>query len=438
MGRVLACLKQFQKAERYSTMACEGFLRQFIQKYGPEGAYSHDVTENRVSSDTRGMTPEAEALFRNLSISFYTNASHKEKIGQFQNALEAALEAKRYQQKLIDISTSRDKSLMTTIDLKIDILRGKLNSKKTFKENNRLIEQRAIENASKMRGSLSRPGSANIYSTQPLEKQTGPKIKKQNTTARIPPLSQTKTTNNQFNPKIIKTKKEKIVGSQPGKLKEIVKDPATKKNFDSIGMRVTSLYLHNEYFHGNYSNGVQMYMSTCNNEKFYPYKALNPIPNDPSYRKSAKYHRIQSGHGVTRESKQKKSGTTNFRVEEKELEYSSDRERELVDSFDSNPEEIIDLYSPPNEEVSPQIPQRPKSAAERQKEYQMENGKKPGTVNLQEENDPSADKVKPNPDNSDTIKRPPRNKSKSNTNVSQKAQSVAKEEKNYFDEADEF
>lgn len=437
MGRVLACLQQYQKAERYSSLACEGFIRLFIQKHGAEGAYSHDVTENIAGSETR-VTSEDEQLFRNLSISFYTNASHKEKLCQFQNALEAALEAKRYHQKLSD-SNEKDKSFMNTIELKVDILRGKLNSTNTFKQNNKLIQQRANENVSKLRESVSRPGSANMYSTLPIEKYSGTlgtsKTSKNLQKSEMPQIA--KSSKKQRPNSKSQSKRYKILKSQPGKLKDVVKDPATKKNYDSIGIRVTSLYLHNEYFHGNYSNGVQMYMSTSNNEKFFPYKTLNPIPNDQMYRKTERVARVTAGQVLNRPPRAEKPFAKDVKIVEVQ-EFDSDQEKELVDSFDSNPAEVIELYSPENEEATPAIPQRPKSAAERQREYQLEHGRHPGTVHLQEnEQEDDNSQLRPTIDQEDQIKRPPRSKSRSNTHKSQKVEPAAVEDPNFFDN-DEF
>lgn len=327
---------------------------------------------------------------------------------------------------------------METIELKIDLLRSKLNSQKTYKQNNKLIEQRANENISKLRESQSRPGSANIYSSLPLEKHSGLMNSSKNQVStkskRMPQVSQTSRVKIQTSKS--KSKKAKILKAQPGKLKEVVKDPETKKNYDSMGFRVTSLYLHNEYFHGNYSNGVQMYMSTCNNEKYFPYKTLNPIPNDPMYQKSGVSGKITSGQVLNRPSKLHKLPSKNLKVEEIVEDDLSDPERELVNSFDSNPAEVIELYSPVTEEVTPSIPQRPKSAAERQREYQLERGQRPGTVQLQEKPEDEVGQIQPTIDHEDHIKKPPRSKSRSNTFKSQKAEPMAKEDPNFFD--DEF
>ncbi len=413
-------------------MACEGFIRQFIERFGPEGAYSHDVTERVINSETRQITLEEQQLFRNLSISFYTNASHREKMDQFQNALESALEAKRYQEKLT-LSNFKDKSFMETIELKIELLRSKLNNTKTFKENSKLIKQRALENMSKHKESTSRPGSANLYST--LDKFKSSKLSATNhQSSRAPPISQV---SGKRPISKSQSRKEVILKNQPVKVKEVVKDPATKKNYDSIGIRVTALYLHNEYFHGNYSNGVQMFKATSNNEKFYPYKTLNPIPNDKAYLKKTREEAMPGHLHHSRASKGKKSRPTssvNHQVDTvgQDLNDDSETEQQLVQSFDSNPAEVIELYSPPTEPVKPGIPDRPKSAAQRQKEYQLEHGKHPGTVHLQD--DDQAGLMQANTHNDDAAKQPSRSKSRSNTYFSQKPEPVAAEDPNFFDE----
>lgn len=435
-GRVLACLKNYQKAERYSSMACEGFIRQFIEKHGPEGAYSHDVSDRVVESETRRFTAEDEQLLRHLSISFYTNASHREKLGQFQNGLESALEAKRYQEKLAE-GSQKDRSFMKTIQLKIDSLRSKLNNERTFAANQNLIKHRAEENMSKLRESHSRPGSANVYSTLPVNQSKASHIPSKRATAKN--LAQIpQNPNSKLHKPKAQTKKHRIIKRQPGSYKEIVKEPTTKKNFDSVRFRVTSLYLHNEYFHGNYSNGIQMYQSTCNNEKFFPYKTLNPIPNDANYVKKVRPDSVSAGNPYNKNINRLATGSKNYNVDNMDDDLASENEKVLVESFDSNPGEVIELYSPANESSAPIIPDRPKSAAARQKEYQLEHGKHPGTIALQDDNtsrDLAGEKL-PNNDQEDRLKKHPRSKSRSGTHHSHKKDPMPVEDPNNLD--DEF
>lgn len=406
LGRISACLKKYKQAEHYSSKACHGFVRQWIERLDPSQpgrSEDRDVEEQQISE-------ENISLLRNLAVAFYTNASHKEKLEQYQEALESAQEAKVYQSKL-PMNNYRDQSFKQTIDIKIDNLRSKLNGKKTMLDNNSLIKQRADQNMAKLQSSMGRPESGKVYSTyqqnpnRPMtaaSKVTNGKNLPSVRSGKISEAKYQRATNTR-----LKSKKDIIIKKKIGSLSQIVKDPSCKKNFDSVGIRVTPLYLHNEYFHGNYSNGVQMFKATSNNEKFYPYKALNPVPNDKNYEQKTKPTMISAGH-VSYKRKAEKP-------EESEVaDLTEDIEREIANSFDSNPAEIINL--PSHQEDATFVPTRPKSAIDLKRKSQHSH-------DYQSESKPKGqNEWVPKKDVEDQPNDAIRKKSRSNTNQSNKPQ----------------
>jgi hypothetical protein len=423
MGRVYACLRDYLKAESCSLKACQGFMRQMLERHGPEGAYSHDVTEKHIQDEIEKKPSEEDnQVLRNLAISFYTNSSHREKLDLIQESLESALEARRYQSRL-PMSSYKESSFMQTIELKIDKLRTKLNNQQTVKHNRELIKKRAEQNIAKIRESQDKHQNTEIPPVSKTNK-IRPSTAKDSAVgkAKLRPSSGlsglTADKSNQISTVAASTrrkaqskakeKKEVILKKNYGELNNIVKDPETKKNLDSRDFRVTSLYLHNEYFHGNYSNGVQMYKSTSNNEKFYPYKALNPIPNDPNYKQRARPSIISAGH-VRYE---KKPATRDIACDDEAYDtIDDDIENLIADSFESNPNEVIELHSP--KAHAKYMPDRPKSASERLKEFRLEHGHQPvgvGGFHGEKDEKESVEKY-----NTDKAKKQLRPKSRGNT-----------------------
>jgi len=392
MGRVYACLQNYKKAAHCSRKACDGFLKILLVAQPSEKELHAAQRESMGQESKPPLTKEQEELYGNLSISFYTNASHLEKIGEVKSGLESALEARQWNEKLT--ANPKTSEFQKTIEARISSLRQKLNNQKTLKDNNSLIQSIAEENLSKLR-QCQIPETDHGYSPVDLtEEKTGKLI---GSTAKEQQLKRSQSANlkkrNRANPLI--DSKWAIQKKVQGKHNMVIKDPVAKKNYDPVKFRVTTLHLHNEYFHGPYSNGIKMYKSTCNNEKFYPYKALNPLPNFKEFEMKKRPESLNANKPIKRHNVKEQ-----LKKEREELERMHQQEvndwaeaNELVgDSFDSQPGEVIDIYSPPQDNAS--VDNQKLSNLERQQEYIREHGQKPGTNKLQPENEVA---VKSNP-----------------------------------------
>lgn len=287
-------MQKYKKAAEYSGKARIGFLKVWSQKFSlrqksiNQRSHSQSKTESVVEYD------EESEIYRQLSIACYTHGSHLDKLGNHADGVKYVVEARDYHEKILTL-IPKDYEFYHIIVAKIIELRQKINNVTTFAENESLIKSRADQNLSKFNiHSQTTPDLRNLPLVHSKVDLRGESAAVDPTLSKLPPKSRPLTAISSSSKFTAKTSSTKYADEQARvyriikraavpKYNKVAKDPAAKKNVDSSSFRVAPLYLHNEYFHGNYDKGVEMFKSTSNNEKFFPYKAFNPIPNDPAY-----------------------------------------------------------------------------------------------------------------------------------------------------------
>lgn len=311
--------------------------------------------ENSISRD------KENEMSLNLALSHYAHASHLEKLGRFHEGLNSALQSRKFIRKVKLKRTNEH--MVDTIENKIDKLRLEVNNKKVYQTNDNLIKRRADFNKSNLRNNqsnnltLSNTYLVESYAVVQPETYQNPRPRSSNQGEVRGEQSSAKGKSRLPESRVDiggdkrKSKmKESVLTKKIAGYGKIVKDPYAKINYDPVKFRVTPLYFHDEYFHGNYSNGVEMYRSTCNNQKFHPYHQLNPIPNDKRFLQKSKptqykptkeeFKRLKSGNPSRREME-----SQNKNEEEDELYQEAN---ELVgDSFEKEPVEVIELDNNP-------------------------------------------------------------------------------------------
>lgn len=358
MGRIYACMQKYKKAAELSGKARMGFLKIWSQKFSlrqksiNQRSHSQSKTESVVEYD------EESEIYRQLSIACYTHGSHLDKLGNHADGVKYVLEARDYHEKITTL-IQKDYEFYHTIEAKIIELRQKINNLTTFAENESLIKSRADQNLSRL----------NLHSQTTPDLKSLPLVHSKvdlraegaavgATSSKLPPRSRPLTaisSSSKFTTNHSSSKQTEeqarvyriIKQAAVPKYNKVAKDPAARKNVDSSAFRVAPLYLHNEYFHGNYDKGVEMFKSTSNNEKFFPYKALNPIPNDPAYvyktRPTAKIRTAHTNHQGLKSSRQQAA------VRPQSPPTAMGDGLEL--SFDEAPAEVVDLT--PHAEADP-------------------------------------------------------------------------------------
>src|SRR3990167_6577117 len=364
MGRIYACLHKYKRAADYSEKARQGFLKLWSQKFAlkqnslNQKSHSQSKTESVVEYD------EESELYRQLSVACYTHGSHLDKLGNHADGVKYMVEARDYHEKILNV-LPRDYEFYHRIETKIEAMRERLNNLTTYAENESLIKSRADQNLSKL----------NMASHTNIELQTLPMVYSKvdlrgnvsggetvtTQTQKVRPLTAI-SSSSKFTAKSKNSRSGGEVNMKYPILKKaevqtrygvVTKDPSARKNVDSMGFRVSPLYLHNEYFHGNYDKGIEMFKSTSNNEKFHPYKALNPIPNDkafmfrtrPTAKKGMSSGRKYEHRGIGEIDRQQRGG-----VDARLLGVpSEDLIDRLEECFDEGALDVVDL-TPEREE----------------------------------------------------------------------------------------
>ena len=356
--------------------------------------------KQRVESLESEFTNEREnSLNRNLAMSYYAHASHLDKLGQHQPALTEALTSRSYISKVP--SESKDNTLRNIIEKKIEKLRNLVNNEKVFRENDMLLKSRAEINSSKLRSSNSVDGTKGPLentphyqaNTKPAQLDNREKAKfdsKSNVGIKNASLAESKQLSKLDQAAKTKDAMPSVINgnSKLTGYNKITKDPYAKVNYDSLRFRVTPLYLHNEFFYGNYSNGVEMYRSTCNNRKFFPYEQLNPIPNDPNFIQKQKPLNLKQSRSVYKNEEDRLRSSAAEKqaaaTDAEDADVNEGLNEVLDDSFNSNPPEVIELNSP-----SPPIKSKPpvakskgrtQSAIEKMNEQDSHANKRPQTA----------------------------------------------------------
>lgn len=256
----------------------------------------------------------------------------------------------------------KDDTFRNTIEKKIDKLRSLVNNDKVFEENDMLLKSHAEINHSKLRSSnsndlvksnLEDPSQkqANLQQSRLNQREKAKFDSKSNFVVKNISSSDSKQTSKFDRGLKQKDAMPPVISSniKPTGYNKITKDPTAKVNYDSLKFRVTPLYLHNEFFYGNYSNGVEMYRSTCNNRKYFPYEQLNPIPNDPNFVQKEKPAQLKQSRAVYKNVDLQHRTAAEKQVVEADLENAGLNEElneVMEDSFNSNPPEVIELNSP--------------------------------------------------------------------------------------------
>ena len=321
--------------------------------------------KQRAETQESEFTNEKETLLnKNLALSYYAHASHLEKLGHHDQALTDALKSRSYMSKVPNVS--KDETFTNIIEKKIEKLRTLVNNEKVYQENDMLLKTRAEINHSKLRSSNS-VDVANSLKENPAYYHANIKPARQNQREKakfdsksnmvIKNASTVESKQASRHDRSVK-QKDAMPSVINGNTKQtgynkITKDPFAKINYDSLRFRVTPLYLHNEFFYGNYSNGVEMYRSTCNNRKYFPYEQLNPVPNDPNFTQKQKPAQLKQSRDVYKHEEDRLRGSAvEKRVQDTNLEDADMNQalnQVLDDSFNSNPPEVIELNSPPAE-----------------------------------------------------------------------------------------
>lgn len=349
MGRIYACMQKYKKAAEYSGKARIGFLKVWSQKFSlrqksiNQRSHSQSKTESVVEYD------EESEIYRQLSIACYTHGSHLDRLGNHADGVKYVVEARDYHEKILTL-IPKDYEFYHIIEAKIIELRQKINNITTFAENESLIKSRADQNLSKLNiHSQTTPDLRNLPLVHSKVDLKGESAAVDPTLSRLLPKSRPLTAISSSSKFTAKTSSTKYADEQARvyriikkaavpKYNKVAKDPAAKKNVDSSTFRAAPLYLHNEYFHGNYDSGVEMFKSTSNNEKFFPYKAFNPIPNDPAYIYKTRPTAKPPGHRPTSGLKQPKH--QHFSRPQSPNSPPADT---LSESFDEAPAEVLDI-----------------------------------------------------------------------------------------------
>jgi hypothetical protein len=357
MGRIYACLHKYKKAAEFSGKARLGFLKLWSQKFSMRqksvihNSHSQSKSESAVEYD------EESEIYRQLSIACYTHGSHLDKLGNHADGVKYLVEARDYHEKILTL-LPKDYEFYHTIETKIEHLREKLNNFTTFAENESLIKSRADQNLSKL--NFNSPADKDlktlplVYSKLDLRENKQIEEALHTNSQKLRPVTAS-SSSSKFTSK---TGVNKSTAEQdrvyrilkktelPAKYGEVAKDPDARKNVDSMSFRVSPLYMHDEYFHGNYDKGIEMFKSTSNNEKFYPYKALNPIPNDKAYTYNTRPTAKKPFPLMRRQQKQgglaNQQSTQTFRVHGDTVDVVQGTGG-ADESFDSQPDEVIDL-----------------------------------------------------------------------------------------------
>lgn len=395
MGRIYACLQKYKKAAEYSGKARIGFLKVWSQKFSlrqksvNQRSHSQSKTESVVEYD------EESEIYRQLSIACYTHGSHLDKLGNHADGVKYVVEARDYHEKILTL-IPKDYEFYHIVEAKIIELRQKINNVTTFAENESLIKSRADQNLSKLNiHSQTSPDLRNLPLVHSKVDLKGESATVDPTMSKLPPKSRPLTamsSSSKFTAKTSSTKQAEepsrvyriIKQAAVPKYNKVAKDPAAKKNVDSSTFRVAPLYLHNEYFHGNYDKGVEMFKSTSNNEKFFPYKAFNPIPNDPAYiyktRPTAKNQGSRHAIGLK---------SSRHPLQPRPQSPNPPLPDNLDESFDEAPAEVVDIT--PHREVEQSeavIPRQTSSGKKQRGIYQ-------GASRLHAVNSPSTHELDP-------------------------------------------
>ena len=321
----------------------------------------HHQPEKRLETQESEFTKEKEVeLNRNLALSYYAHASHLDRLRSFEQALTDALSSRQYMSKVP--KKPKDDTFRNTIEKKIDKLRSLVNNDKVFEENDMLLKSQAEINHSKLRSSNSNDlvkshmedpsqKQANLQQSRLNQREKAKFDSKSNFLVKNISSSDSKHTSKFYQGLKQKDAMPPVINSNPKPTgyNKITKDPTAKVNYDSLKFRVTPLYLHNEFFYGNYSNGVEMYRSTCNNRKYFPYEQLNPIPNDPNFVQKEKPAQLKQSRAVYKNDDLQNRVAVEKQPVEADLEDADLDEglnEVMDDSFNSNPPEVIELNSP--------------------------------------------------------------------------------------------
>lgn len=367
----------------------------------------------RAETQESEFTNDRETLLnRNLALSYYAHASHLDKLGHPDQALTDALNSRSYMSKVPN--ESKDETLRNIIEKKIDKLRTLVNNEKVFQENDMLLKSRAEMNFSKIRSANSvdiakelnenpsyyhpkvKPSQQNKKEKAKFDSKSNMAIKNTSVVESKQASQHDRSIKQRDAMPSVINKNTKLTGYN-----KITKDPYAKINYDSLRFRVTPLYLHNEFFYGNYSNGVEMYRSTCNNRKYFPYEQLNPVPNDPNFTQKQKPAQLKQSRSVYRHEEDRLRGSATekkaARTNDEDADLNEGLNEVLDDSFNSNPPEVIELNSPPAElktkPLSIKSKGRTQSAVEKISNQESHTMKRPQTALSPSPNDDHDDSL---------------------------------------------